>query len=682
MVAVAWTPKFEGTSIAGLALPGGKLYTYQAGSTTPIASYTDRSATVQNTNPVILDAGGRANVWLTPGVLYKLVLTSALGVTVWTTDNFSVSDPSFAPDFADDLLNGNGAALIGVKQDGVGALSHTLKDKVNLRVDVADFMTQAEIDACKNGGEVDVSMALQKAIDFVCPVVGDNLLAGEVYSNPLWTLRVDTPVNATNSRIAGTRRRDGLKLWNLVLLANTGQGKPAIETTGSQWLEGDITILTDGAPNASSVGLFQGCSVDLPQTQNQKLRVKILMKDDMNANGGRGTVGIWQMGAEENTFDSAYVQANLPFLCTSYKVSPNTGFTAPSSYQNLLTSHSTGVNTFSGETFFVSLGRYVPPMITEDVNSLRFENLYLANQGSGGGNLYAWAQYGDFAGGGFKGTIEQLTGIFVAGTIRGAEIFATFGGVVATGQPKVVLSQSSNQGRILNSRLSFLDTSDPNRNLFQAAPSTFGEQISCFLRNVDIDVDSPMENLSIPENVLWNASTGDVNIRGLRGVTRPYRLTVDSNRAQIVDIPKTLIYGPGGPAGAEIVRFYLPTVTGAANALGASVRVRGLATIQSSTTSGPSTRYVDAVLSISVSAVGVISVSPANVNAASQADTNGAANSITNLVVSGTPQTNFVQIVIVASRTGANNEAIEFQGTAEMMWSGNEARAPKIVALI
>ena len=60
----------------GDPLAGGKLYTYEAGTSTPKATYTDASEGTQNANPVILDASGRASVWLGDGS-YKLVLKDA-----------------------------------------------------------------------------------------------------------------------------------------------------------------------------------------------------------------------------------------------------------------------------------------------------------------------------------------------------------------------------------------------------------------------------------------------------------------------------------------------------------------------------------------------------------------------------------------------------------------------------
>src|SRR3989304_9427184 len=81
-------PKFSATFVDadGNAVPavGYKLWTYIAGTTTPKATYTSYSLGAANTNPVILDARGEANVWLDGN--YKFVLLTDADVTVWTVD--------------------------------------------------------------------------------------------------------------------------------------------------------------------------------------------------------------------------------------------------------------------------------------------------------------------------------------------------------------------------------------------------------------------------------------------------------------------------------------------------------------------------------------------------------------------------------------------------------------------
>jgi hypothetical protein len=85
-VQLALPPVFQGLGFGGLPLPGGKLFTYIAGTTTPQATYTDSTQTTQNTNPVILNANGQANVWLVVGQTYKLKLTDFIGNQIWVVD--------------------------------------------------------------------------------------------------------------------------------------------------------------------------------------------------------------------------------------------------------------------------------------------------------------------------------------------------------------------------------------------------------------------------------------------------------------------------------------------------------------------------------------------------------------------------------------------------------------------
>ena len=74
----------------GAILAGGSVTTYEAGTTTPLATYTDLAGAVPNTNPVILDAGGSATIRVTNGVAYKFIVKDSDGVTVHTEDNIIV----------------------------------------------------------------------------------------------------------------------------------------------------------------------------------------------------------------------------------------------------------------------------------------------------------------------------------------------------------------------------------------------------------------------------------------------------------------------------------------------------------------------------------------------------------------------------------------------------------------
>lgn len=84
----------------GAPLVGGKLYSYIAGTSTPLATYSDSDLTVLNPNPIELEADGRPPdpVFLSPEG-YKFVLTDADAVTLWTLDNYSDPGAIFAAEY-------------------------------------------------------------------------------------------------------------------------------------------------------------------------------------------------------------------------------------------------------------------------------------------------------------------------------------------------------------------------------------------------------------------------------------------------------------------------------------------------------------------------------------------------------------------------------------------------------
>ena len=80
---------------SGNVLTGGKIYTYEAGTTTPLASYTSSSGNTAHTNPIVLNAAGRVpsggEIWILATALYKFVLETSTGVLIATYDNVGSS---------------------------------------------------------------------------------------------------------------------------------------------------------------------------------------------------------------------------------------------------------------------------------------------------------------------------------------------------------------------------------------------------------------------------------------------------------------------------------------------------------------------------------------------------------------------------------------------------------------
>lgn len=86
MAQLAPPPIYQFFDANGLPLVNGQLFTYAAGTTTPLATYTDASAGTPNPNPIILDANGECTVWIGSSA-YKFVLKDSLGNVLWTRDN-------------------------------------------------------------------------------------------------------------------------------------------------------------------------------------------------------------------------------------------------------------------------------------------------------------------------------------------------------------------------------------------------------------------------------------------------------------------------------------------------------------------------------------------------------------------------------------------------------------------
>lgn len=123
----------------GDPLTGGKLYTYAAGTTTPLAAYTTSAGNVAHANPIILDAAGRTpsggEIWLTDAVDYKFVLATGTDVVLGTFDNVAGNGSGIYAG----LAASSGSSLVGFLQSGAGAVARTVQSKLRDVVSVKDF---------------------------------------------------------------------------------------------------------------------------------------------------------------------------------------------------------------------------------------------------------------------------------------------------------------------------------------------------------------------------------------------------------------------------------------------------------------------------------------------------------------------------------------------------------------
>jgi len=228
MTTVTLSPVYnawQGFGTTGLPLAGGLLYTYAAGTTTPLATYTTYAGTVANANPIVLASDGRPpqEIWLMSNTAYKFILKTAAGVTITTYDNITSTD-AVAGQFL---------------QAGTGAASRTVQSKLRdgILINADDFGASA-------GGTSSANAAgIQAAINYAATLGGGvvQLNAGTYSVND--TLVLPSKVILAGQGSATTE----------IFLAN-GTNKTVIKSLNYDTLVGTDTYLV-AAGNQHAFGL-------------------------------------------------------------------------------------------------------------------------------------------------------------------------------------------------------------------------------------------------------------------------------------------------------------------------------------------------------------------------------------------------------------------------------------------
>jgi hypothetical protein len=114
----------------GNPLLGGKIFTYLAGTTTPVTTYTTSVGNIAHTNPIILDSAGRVpsggEIWLTTAQSYKFILRTSADVLIGTYDNIPA-------------INDVNAADIVYTPAGANAVPTTVEAKLRQYVSLPDY---------------------------------------------------------------------------------------------------------------------------------------------------------------------------------------------------------------------------------------------------------------------------------------------------------------------------------------------------------------------------------------------------------------------------------------------------------------------------------------------------------------------------------------------------------------
>jgi hypothetical protein len=360
-------------------------------------------------------------------------------------------------------------------------------------------------------GYADDTVALQKAVDYACDsrVLAVNLNRGKY--------KVTKQLDCSNTRLPGTFQRDGLRIygssfWNTMIVGDTGDNTAVMDISGVEWLHLENFMVASSknhitgqyGNNPSTVGIFVGCGKVNPQSQNQRYHVFVSMHDDMKANGGKGTIGIWNFAAEENTYDNVYIHANRPIVLTALN-SADCDWEYKNSYVEQLSVHSMGMTTFTGEFLLNAIKG--PAFTTVCAYSLSIQNGYIHNRKDApvfdvSGSLMNLTYSGTIEGGGRLFRINNggkwIDGSEMIGELIGSNVSCVFGVLEDQNEPIIELASDA---KIINSDIKISCSGTPgleNRNLFGVIDSN-DPKYDGGIFNSTIKTNQPSKWLAIPE---------------------------------------------------------------------------------------------------------------------------------------------------------------------------------------
>jgi hypothetical protein len=227
----------------GSPLTGGKVYTYAAGTTTPLATYTTSAGTVANTNPIILDAAGRTanETWLAVGTLYKFVVKTSADVLIGTYDGLpAINDPYSINALLGSITGTNAIAAVAtpsITAYATGAMYSFVAANTNTAAATLSIDGLAAKSITKNGSAT--------------------LTAGDIQAGKLTLVQYDgTTFQLMNNIVYGGSIANGniVSLSTPLGVANGGTGLSTL-TVNSVMLGNGVSAVQTVAPGTIGNGL-------------------------------------------------------------------------------------------------------------------------------------------------------------------------------------------------------------------------------------------------------------------------------------------------------------------------------------------------------------------------------------------------------------------------------------------
>jgi hypothetical protein len=346
-VTLAPAPKFQGLGFGGLPTPGGKLFTFIAGTNTPQATYTDSTQTQQNLNPIVLDANGQCDLWLVSGQTYKLRLTDFFGNQIYVVDQLQgfLTTTALYPQTPAE------ASIPVAPKNFIYPPGNVLRygaDPVGLS---------------------DSSVAFQQAID-ICRFGGARYI-----SIPQGRYLINTTLDLT---LLGDTLIEGLGARQGVQIMGGTTGSWVMDCTG-MFRSKLANFTVQNAPTTTAIG-----GILLARTNSQPALYNCfdgiyMQQYNLLAPAAKRAIGWAIIGAEENTFHDCKNFSNSPYVISTTYADISANYPSPYQNANIPLGNSCGMNTWSGENNAVTLDGLFPAITLNGCNTVDFGNMYCAN---------------------------------------------------------------------------------------------------------------------------------------------------------------------------------------------------------------------------------------------------------------------------------------------------------------
>lgn len=222
---------------SGNPLSLGKVYTYVSGTNTLLSTWADIDGDANNTNPVILDARGEANIFLPPGKNYRFVVKTADDVTIKTKDNIAGASPAAASEWLN--VKSFGAVGDGVTDDTAA---------IQLAVDAATTSPRGTLYIPAGTYIVSDSIDINGRINMVGDGMNNSVLSYTANNNPCLNWTADGSYShladfkligagASRTRVVGYTST-GIRTCNTYTGPGSGQIASVLYIFERVWVEG------------------------------------------------------------------------------------------------------------------------------------------------------------------------------------------------------------------------------------------------------------------------------------------------------------------------------------------------------------------------------------------------------------------------------------------------------------